>query len=95
MHTPRTKIDKRVRKQTPNHAYDNFTSKWKSVRFATLIIREMAEYWNCSATEACARMNSIGVLENDIIKYYEVLHTQGIGYIVPQIDAKWERNSNV
>lgn len=94
MRTPRRKTCQ-PKHSAVNTAYESFDSKWKASRFAMFMTRTMSEYWECSLEEACHRLNEIGELENDLIRFYDVLHTQGTGYLIPDIDRKWKEHHYV
>lgn len=94
MRTPRRQKYEQNKTPQVNHAYDTYDSMWRSARFGIFIVRQMADIWGCDVSEACRRMESIGELEDDVIRFYDILHTQGTGYILPDIKRKWE-NANV
>lgn len=76
-----------------NHSYDTFESKWKSCRFAVYIIKQLAEAWNCSHLQVIEQLNEINSIEDDLIYFYEVLHTQDTLYVIDSLERQIERQN--
>ena len=64
----------------------------KELSFSIFILYSLADKWKMSP----AKVNSTGILDNYIIKCYDVLHTQGKEYLVEDItDYVREKGVNV
>jgi hypothetical protein len=57
---------------------DNFS-------FAVYIIHACADRWNTTPSKVYAALEKSGCLDNYIIPYYDVLHTQSTDYVVHDI----------
>lgn len=59
--------------------------KKKELRFSIFILYSLADKWKMSPAKVYKILNSTGILDNYIIKCYDVLHTQGKEYLVEDI----------
>lgn len=59
--------------------------KKKELSFSIFVIYSLADKWEMSPTNVYKILNSTGILDNYIIKYYDVLHMQGKEYLVEDI----------
>ena len=57
----------------------------KELRFVIYMIHSLAEKWKMPHSKVYKILNSTGILDNYIIKCYDVLHTQGKEYLVEDI----------
>lgn len=57
---------------------DNFS-------FAVYMIHACADRWNTTPSKVYAALEKSGCLDNYIIPYYDVLHTQSTDYVVHDI----------
>lgn len=57
----------------------------KELRFAIFMLYSLVDEWKMSPVKVYKILNSTGILDNYIIKCYDVLHTQGKEYLVEDI----------
>lgn len=57
----------------------------KELTFVVFILHALGNYWNMTTPEAYEILNTTGILDNYIIKCYDVLHTLGKEYLVEDI----------
>ena len=57
----------------------------KELSFLIFVLYSLAAKWVMSQDEVYRILNSTGILDNYIIKCYDVLHTQGKEYLVEDI----------
>ena len=57
----------------------------KEMRFSIFKLYSLADKWAMSPAKVYKILNSTGILDNYIIKCYDVLHTQGKEYLVEDI----------
>lgn len=57
----------------------------KEMRFSIFMLHSLAEKWKMTPAAAYQILNKTGILDNYIIKCYDVLHTQGKEYLVEDI----------
>ena len=57
----------------------------KELTFAIFMLYSFAEEWKMSPPEVYKILNSTGILDDYIIKCYDVLHTLGKEYLVEDI----------
>ena len=57
----------------------------KELSFLIFVLYSLAAKWEMSPAEVYRILNSSGILDNYIIKCYDVLHTQGKEYLVEDI----------
>lgn len=57
----------------------------KELTFSIFILYALAEKWQMSPASVYKRLNTTGILDNYIIRCYDVLHTQGKEYLVEDI----------
>ena len=57
----------------------------KELTFVVFIIHTLAEKWKRSPSKVYKILDSTGILDNYIIKCYDVLHTQGREYLAEDI----------
>lgn len=55
------------------------------LRFSIFILYSLAEKWKMSPAAVYKILDSTGILDNYVIKCYEVLHTQGKEYLTEDI----------
>ena len=68
----------------------------KELSFSIFMLYSLAEKWKMSLAEVYKILNTTGILDNYIIKCYDVLHTQGKEYLVEDItDYVREKGVNV
>ncbi|MBU5478382.1 DUF3791 domain-containing protein [Eubacterium sp. MSJ-13] len=68
----------------------------KELSFSIFMLYSLADKWNMSPAKVYKILNSTGILDNYIIKCYDVLHTQGKEYLVEDItDYVREKGVNV
>ena len=68
----------------------------KELSFSIFVLYSLAEKWKMSPSEVYKILNTTGILDNYIIKCYDVLHTQGKEYLVEDItDFVREKGVNV
>ena len=66
------------------------------VTFSIFMLYSLADKWKMSPAKVYKILNSTGILDNYIIKCYDVLHTQGKEYLVEDItDFVREKEINV
>lgn len=59
--------------------------KKKELTFVVFILYALGEHWNMTTPEVYDILNSTGILDDYIIKFYDVLHTLGKEYLVEDI----------
>ena len=57
----------------------------KELTFVVFILYALGEHWNMTTPEVYEILNTTGILDNYIIKCYDVLHTLGKEYLVEDI----------
>lgn len=57
----------------------------KELEFSIFMIYSLAEKWKKSPAAVYKLLNNAGILDNYIIRCYDVLHTQGKEYLVEEI----------
>lgn len=57
----------------------------EELRFSIFILYSLSDKWKLSPAKVYKILNSTGILDNYIIKCYDVLHTQGKEYLVEDI----------
>lgn len=57
----------------------------KELTFVIFIIHALGQHWNMTTPEVYDILNSTGILDDYIIKCYDVLHTLGKEYLVEDI----------
>lgn len=57
----------------------------KELTFVVFILYALGEHWNMTTPEVYDILNSTGILDDYIIKFYDVLHTLGKEYLVEDI----------
>lgn len=68
----------------------------KELKFSIFLIYSLANKWKVSPTQVYKILNTTGILDNYIIPYYDVLHTQGKEYLVEDItDYAREKGAKV
>lgn len=70
--------------------------KEKELEFSIFMIYSLAEKWKKSPATVYKLLNTAGILDNYIIRCYDVLHTQGKECLVEDItDFAREKGINV
>ena len=59
--------------------------KKKELTFVVFILYALGQHWNMTTPEVYDILNSTGILDDYIIKFYDVLHTLGKEYLVEDI----------
>lgn len=68
----------------------------KELSFLIFVLYSLADKWKMFPVQVYKILNSTGILDNYIIKCYDVLHTQGKEYLVEDItDYVREKGVNV
>ena len=57
----------------------------KGLSFSIFMIYSLADKWKMFPAKVYKILNTTGILDNYIIKCYDVLHTQGKEYLVEDI----------
>lgn len=57
----------------------------KELTFVVFILHALGQHWNMTTPEVYDILNSTGILDDYIIKCYDVLHTLGKEYLVENI----------
>ena len=57
----------------------------KELTFVVFILHALGQHWNMTKPEVYDILNSTGILDDYIIKCYDVLHTLGKEYLVEDI----------
>ena len=57
----------------------------KELTFVVFILYALGQHWNMTTPEVYDILNSTGILDDYIIKCYDVLHTLGKEYLVKDI----------
>lgn len=57
----------------------------KELTFVVFILHALGQHWNMTMPEVYDILNSTGILDDYIIKCYDVLHTLGKEYLVEDI----------
>lgn len=57
----------------------------KKLTFVVFILYALGEHWNMTTPEVYEILNTTGILDDYIIKCYDVLHTLGKEYLVEDI----------
>ncbi|MCQ2614017.1 MAG: DUF3791 domain-containing protein [Treponemataceae bacterium] len=59
--------------------------KKAEMQFSIFLIYQLAEKWHMTPSEVFQTLNKTKILDDYIIKYYDVLHTQGKKALVEDI----------
>jgi len=59
--------------------------KEKELTFSIFMLYSLADKWNMTPAAVYKILNSTGILDDYIIRCYDVLHTQGREYLVEDI----------
>lgn len=62
-----------------------FMCKKAEMQFSIFVIYQLAEKWNMTPSEVYSILDNTKILDDYIIKYYDVLHTQGEMSLVEDI----------
>lgn len=57
----------------------------KELTFVVFVLHALGQHWNMTTPEVYDILNSTGILDDYIIKCYDVLHTLGKEYLVEDI----------
>lgn len=57
----------------------------KELTFVVFILHALGQHWNMTTPEVYEILNTTGILDDYIIKWYDVLHTLGKEYLVEDI----------
>lgn len=57
----------------------------KELTFVVFILYALGQHWNMTTPEVYDILNSTGILDDYIIKCYDVLHTLGKEYLIEDI----------
>lgn len=57
----------------------------KELTFVVFVLHALGQHWNMTTPEVYDILNSAGILDDYIIKCYDVLHTLGKEYLVEDI----------
>lgn len=57
----------------------------KKLTFVVFVLHALGQHWNMTTHEVYDILNSTGILDDYIIKFYDVLHTLGKEYLVEDI----------
>lgn len=57
----------------------------EELRFSIFVIYSLADKWKKTPADVYKILNSTGILDNYVISYYDVLHTQGKEYLVEDL----------
>ena len=57
----------------------------KELTFVVFVLHTLGQHWNMTTPEVYDILNSTGILDDYIIKCYDVLHTLGKEYLVEDI----------
>ncbi len=57
----------------------------KELTFVVFVLHALGQHWNMTTPEVYNILNSTGILDDYIIKFYDVLHTLGKEYLVEDI----------
>ena len=49
----------------------------KELTFVVFVLHDLGQHWNMTTPEVYDILNSTGILDDYIIKFYDVLHTLG------------------
>ena len=70
--------------------------KEKELNFSIYVLYILSEKWNVTPTQVYKILNSTGILDNYIIKGYDMLHTLGKEYLIEDIsDFVREKGVNI
>ena len=58
----------------------------ESFSFVVYMIHACAGKWNMKPSEVYRKMQSVGCIDNYLVPHYDILHTQGTGYLVNDIE---------
>ena len=59
----------------------------RQLTFVVFIMYKLSEAWNMPVPQVYERLRKVGVLDEYIISFYDVLHTLGQEYLVEDITA--------
>ena len=57
----------------------------ESFSFVVYMIHACADKWNMLPSEVYRKLQSAGCIDSYLVPHYDILHTQGTGYIVEDI----------
>lgn len=57
----------------------------KELTFVVFVLHALGQHWNMTTPEVYEILNTTGILDDYIIKCYDVLHTLGKEYLVEDI----------
>ncbi len=66
----------------------------KKLTFVVFILHALGQHWNMTTPEVYEILNTTGILDDYIIKCYDVLHTLGKEYLVEDI-TKFVREKGI
>lgn len=70
----------------PKKLKGGLSHAWKKeLTFVVFILYALGQHWNMTTPEVYDILNSTGILDDYIIKCYDVLHTLGKEYLVEDI----------
>lgn len=58
----------------------------ESFSFVVYMIHACANKWNMLPSEVYRKLQSVGCIEHYLVQHYDILHTQGTGCIVDDIE---------
>ena len=61
-----------------------------SFSFVVYMIHACAGKWNMLPSEVYRKLQSAGCIEHYLVPHYDILHTQGTGYVVSDIEEYLE-----
>ena len=63
----------------------------ESFSFVVYMIHACAARWNLFPTEVYRKLQSVGCITDYLTPHYDILHTQGTGYLVDDIEEYLHR----
>lgn len=57
----------------------------ESFSFVIYMIHACANKWNMMPSEVYRKMQSVGCINSYLVPHFDILHTQGTGYIVDDV----------
>ena len=58
----------------------------ESLSFVVYMIHACAGKWNMKPSEVYRKLQGVGCIDKYLVPHYDILHTQGTGYLVNDIE---------
>ena len=66
-----------------------------ALQFAVWVINKLADAWHESTSQIYCRLQGLGIVDNYLLRHYDVLHTMGGEALVDEIEGLVKRGEAV